>query len=98
MDTQVNDLVLRIEARTRQLIMQHEQLQERCSQLQAKLNVCEDRIQALQETNEELKNQYDHLKMAKYIDFADDDTKLIRKRISKMVRDIDKCIAMLKIE
>jgi hypothetical protein len=34
--------------------------------------------------------------MAKYLDMADDDMKQMRGRISKMVRDIDRCIAMLK--
>lgn len=34
--------------------------------------------------------------MAKYIDLCDDDKRLNRQRISKMVREIDKCIAMLK--
>ena len=40
----------------------------------------------------------DFLKMAKYIDLADDDVKDLRGRIRKMVRDVDRCISMLKVE
>jgi hypothetical protein len=36
--------------------------------------------------------------MAKYIDMADDDVKDLRGRIRKMVRDVDRCISMLKVE
>lgn len=92
------DLVVRLETRTRQLLMQHNQLQQKYSQLQEKLAAREEEILSLQIENEDIKRQYAHLKMAKYIDLADDDSKQIRSRINKMVRDIDKCIAMLKVD
>jgi hypothetical protein len=36
--------------------------------------------------------------MAKYIDLTDDEKRQSRSRINKMVRDVEKCIAMLKVE
>ena len=43
-------------------------------------------------------NQFDKaLEMAKYIDMADNDVKDMRGRIRTMVRDIDRCISMLKV-
>ena len=98
MDAQLMDLVVRFETRTRQLLMQYKQLQQENAALLQKLGNREDEILTLQIENEDLKNQYQRLKTAKYIDLADDDKKQIRGRISKMVRDIDKCIALLKVE
>lgn len=98
MDAQLMDLVVRFETRTRQLLMQYKQLQQENAALLQKLGKREDEILTLQIENEDLKNQYQRLKTAKYIDLADDDKKQIRGRISQMVRDIDKCIALLKVE
>ena len=98
MNTKVNDLVLRLETRTRQLLLRYKKLQQEIEQLQKRLAEREEEILNLQVKNEELEEKYAHLKMAKYIDMADDDVKDMRGRISRMVRDIDKCIAMLKSE
>ena len=92
------NLVTRLEARTRQLLLQYDKVQQEKLELMKKLADREEQILNLQIENEDLKNQYAHLKTAKYIDLADDDVKQIRGRISKMVRDIDKCIALLKSE
>lgn len=97
MDKKVTDLIVRLETRARQLLMRHEQLQQECAKLQERLQQREEEMLTLQIQNEELQNKYDHLRMAKYIDMADDDVKDLRGRIRKMVRDIDRCISMLKV-
>ena len=78
-------------------MLRHKKLQQQLEQLQKQLQQREDEILELQVRNEELEQQYAHLKMAKYIDMADNDEKEMRSRINRMVRDIDKCIAMLKV-
>ncbi len=98
MNAKVNEMVLRLETRTRQLLLRHKKLQQQIEQLQQRLQQREEEILNLQIKNEELENNYAHLKMAKYIDMADNDVKDMRGRINRMVRDIDKCIAMLKTE
>jgi phage shock protein A len=98
MNSKVNEMVLRLETRTRQLLLRHKKLQQQIEQLQQRLQQREEEILNLQIKNEELENNYAHLKMAKYIDMADNDVKDMRGRINRMVRDIDKCIAMLKTE
>ena len=77
--------------------MQQEKLQEEQDKLHKQLNAKDEQILELQIQNEELKKQYSHLKMAKYIDMADNDVKDMRGRIRTMVRDIDRCISMLKV-
>ena len=98
MDAQLTDMVLRIETRTRQMLMLHQQLRQEIAQMRHQLDEAEAQIRRLQDNNKTLQEDYAHLKIAKYVDMADDDTKQMRSRISKMVRDIDKCIAMLKTE
>ena len=84
MNAEMNDLLMRVETRVRQLILKHRELQAK--------------KKSLEEKNRQLQLQYDHLKMAKYIDMADSSTKDLRGRIRKMVRDIDQCVAMLKAD
>lgn len=92
------DMVVRVETYTRQLLMRQQQMRDDYARLQERLREREEEILSVQIKLEELQKKYDHLRMAKFIDMADDDTKDIRGRIRKMVRDIDRCISMLKID
>ena len=91
-------MVVRVETYTRQLPMRQQQMRDDYARLQERLREREEEILSVQIKLEELQKKYDHLRMAKFIDMADDDTKDIRGRIRKMVRDIDRCISMLKID
>ena len=97
MNQELKDLLKQLETRVRQLILQQGQLQEEQDKLRKQLGEKDDEILKLQAQNEELKQQYSRLKMAKYIDMADNDIKDMRGRIRTMVRDIDRCISMLKV-
>ena len=97
MNQELKDLIKQLETRVRQLILQQGQLQEKQDKLRKQLGEKDDEILKLQAQNEELKQQYSRLKMAKYIDMADNDIKDMRGRIRTMVRDIDRCISMLKV-
>ena len=97
MNQELRDLITRLETRVRQLIMQQEKLHEEEERLRNLLREKDDEILNLQIRNEELNKQYSRLKMAKYIDMADNDVKDMRGRIRTMVRDIDRCISMLKV-
>ncbi len=96
MDAQLKSLLVRLETRTRQLVLAYNQLAVECNGLRQELEDAEQEQSRLREENEQLRRQYDHLKMAKYIELCDDDKRLNRQRINKLVREVDKCIAMLK--
>ena len=98
MDAKLTELIIRLETRTRQLLMQHGKLLDEKRELISRLQERDAEILSLKLKNEELQQKYTHLKMAKYIDMADDDVKDLRGRIRKMVRDVDRCISMLKVE
>ena len=97
MNHNLKDILIQLETRVRQLIMQQKELIDEQENLRKQLSEKDDEIQKLQIQNDELKEQYSHLKMAKYIDMADNDVKDMRGRIRTMVRDIDRCISMLKV-
>ena len=94
----MNNLLMRVETRVRQLILKHRELQAEKKRLEEKITALHQEINSLEEKNRLLQKQYDHLKMAKYIDMADSSTKDLRGQIRKMVRDIDQCVALLKAE
>ena len=94
----MNNLLMRVETRVRQLILKHRELQAEKKRLEEKITALHQEINSLEEKNRLLQRQYDHLKMAKYIDMVDSSTKDLRGQIRKMVRDIDQCVALLKAE
>ncbi|MDY3288582.1 MAG: hypothetical protein SOX22_06295 [Bacteroidaceae bacterium] len=98
MNAEMNNLLMRVETRVRQLILKHRELQAEKKRLEEKITALHQEIDILEEKNRLLQRQYDHLKMAKYIDMADSSTKDLRGQIRKMVRDIDQCVALLKAE
>ena len=97
MNQELKDIIIRLETRVRQLIIQQKEMQDEQEKLRQQLSEKDEKILSLQIQNEELKQQYSRLKMAKYIDMADNDVKDMRGRIRTMVRDIDRCISMLKV-
>lgn len=98
MNAEMNNLLMRVETRVRPLILKHRELQAEKKRLEEKITALHQEINSLEEKNRLLQRQYDHLKMAKYIDMADSSTKDLRGQIRKMVRDIDQCVALLKAE
>ena len=98
MNAEMNNLLMRVETRVRQLILKHRELQAEKKRLEEKITALHQEIDSLEEKNRLLQRQYDHLRMAKYIDMADSSTKDLRGQIRKMVRDIDQCVALLKAE
>lgn len=97
MNQELKDIIIRLETRVRQLIMQQEELAGEQEKLLGRLAEKDAEIQGLRKENEELRQQYSRLKAAKYIDMAAGDVKDVRGRIRTMVRDIDRCISMLKV-
>ena len=91
-------VVTRLETRCRQMMFQYEKLLERLAMTEQKLAQEKERSKALEEEKHRLEEKYAQLKMARLIDMTDtDDLKLARKRISKMIAQVDRCIANLTI-
>ncbi len=91
-------LIKLLETRVRQLILRNKELQQQNAQLWQQVTEDDARIQALSEENKQLQSQYADLKTARMLQLSDTDTRNAKQRITKLVRDIDKCIAILKAE
>ncbi len=59
-----------------------------------KMNLLEQ-VESLSKKNDEFKHQYDTLKLAKTFAVNTGDSQQAKNKISQIVREIDKCIALL---
>ena len=64
-------------------------------ELYAMLYNNEKDISDLKEKLIQASNDYDSLKMAKMVQITDGDLETAKKRLSKLIRDVNKCIAVL---
>lgn len=85
-----------LETRTRQLILKFQQLKEENEQLLNDLATKDHELQAFKQKSKELQAEYNNLKMAKMLEVSDGDLAQAKQRINHLVRDVDKCIALLK--
>ena len=81
--------------RVRQLILQYKEIQKENGELMAKVEQCNASIQELEDKLIQARNNYNSLKMAKMIEISDSDMEESQKRLSKLIRDVNKCITLL---
>lgn len=87
-----------LETRIRQLILQDRELRKQNAQLWQQVTEDDALISSLREENKALEAQYANLKTARIMQLSDNDTRNAKQRISRMMREVDKCIALLKAE
>jgi hypothetical protein len=88
-------LINAFEIKVRKLISNYASLKEQNDLLKAELaRKREDLMQAHQEVLQ-LRKNVEHLQIAKSMVGSDEEKADSKRRISKMVREIDKCIALL---
>ena len=86
------------ETRLRQMILRFQELKKENEELYAMVEKNEQDIKLLQEKLEQGQNDYNSLKMAKMIEITDGDLDGAKERLSKLIRDVNKCIAILSDE
>ena len=88
-------LLKTFEARLRQFMFAHEELVRENVALKEKISEKEIEIAKWESSYNNLKDMYTNLKMARIINLHDHDIEETKQRISKLVREVDKCIALL---
>ncbi len=83
------------EARIRQLMFICDNLRLENDELKTKLAAEKEFSLSTLEEVKMLNTKYDNLKMARIISVKQDDLKGAKQRLSKLVREVDKCIALL---
>lgn len=84
--------------RMRQLILQYQATKKENEQLCAQVAQRDSEIKQLQEQLNQARNDYQSLQMAKMIEITDGDLSGAKERLSKLIRDVNKCIAILSDE
>ena len=83
------------EAKIRQLIAQFRVLKQENVDLYAELEGKDSEIQRLKTELVQSQRDYNNLKLAKMIEISDADIKASKTKITRMVREINKCISIL---
>lgn len=96
--TNEQEIALRnFEARVRQLMMAYQDERQKNVDLQAQLEACQQQLAGAEQTIDGLKKDYDTLKTARMIEVSGDDVKESRAKIARLIREVDKCIALLDV-
>lgn len=86
------------ETRLRQLILRFQELKKENKELYALVDENEKNMAQLREKLEQQQSDYQSLKMAKMIEISDGNLADAKERLSRLIRDVNKCIAILSDE
>ena len=85
------------ETRIRQLILAYRSLLAENAELYTMVGEYEHQLEEAKAEIELHKKNYANLKLAKMIEISDDELKNAKQRLAKLVRDVDKCIALINV-
>lgn len=85
------------EALVRQLMRAYDNVRKEKAALAEQLAASEQRLSETKGELEQLRKAYHNLKTARIMEVSGDDVKETRARIAKLIRDVDKCIALLDV-
>ena len=83
------------EARLRHLVFLHDELRRENAELKQLLKTKQEECEQVHAEYEALEDDYTNLKTAMTISLNGSDVKETKLRLSKLVREVDKCIALL---
>ena len=88
--------LITFETRIRQMILRFQELKKENNALHVQLQKDEQEIQSLKSKLAQADNNYNSLKMAKMLEITDGDLEGAKARVSKMIREVNKCISLLR--
>ena len=86
------------ETRARQMILRFQELKKENETLQALVEKNEQDIRSLEARLNQADRDYQSLKMARMMQISDGDLESAKARLAKLIRDVNKCIAILSDE
>lgn len=86
------------ETRVRQMILQFQELKKENVRLQALIGEQATEIEELKARVTQADNDYNSLKMARMLEITDGNLDEAKERLSRMIRQVNKCIAILSDE
>ena len=95
MTNRYEELIAAFELKLRKLMSEYQSLQEQNAELKAELERKHTDLMHAHQDILELRKNYDHLRIARNLGISQEDRNESKQRINKMVREIDKCLALL---
>ena len=86
------------ETRVRQMILQFQELKKENGRLQTLIGEQATEIEELKARVTQADNDYNALKMARMLEISDGNLEEAKERLSRMIRQVNKCIAILSDE
>ena len=86
------------ETRVRQMILRFQELKKENEALSAKVSENEQAIEDLKAKLSQADDDYTSLKMAKMLEITDGDLEGAKARVAKLIREVNKCIAIISDE
>ena len=96
--SQNEKMIATFETRVRQMILRFQELRKENDELYAMVEKNEQDIRDLQSRLAQADRDYNTLKMAKMLTITDGDLDGAKARVQKLIRDVNKCIAILSDE
>ena len=86
------------QTRVRQMILQFKELKKENMQLQQQIGEQATEIEELKARVTQADNDYNSLKMARMLEITDGNLDEAKERLSRMIRQVNRCIAILSDE
>lgn len=87
--------IVDFQTKVRALILQFQSLKKENEELYVMLEKNEDDVRQLRQQLQDKQREFDAFKVAKMLEVADGDIQSARERLAKLIRDVNKCIAVL---
>ncbi len=95
MTNRYEELINAFEIKLRKLISEYKSLQTQNAKLKEELDRKHNDLMHAHQEVLELRKNYDHLQLAKNLGSTEEERQESKQKITKMVREIDKCLALL---
>ena len=96
--SQSEKVLATFQTRVRQMILQFQEMKKENEELYAEVEKNEQLIKELQAKLAQQERDYQSLKTAKMMEITSGDLQGAKDRLAKMIRDVNKCIAVLSDE
>ena len=87
--------IVEFQTKVRALILQFQNLKKENEELYAMLEKNEADVRQLRQPLLDKQQEFDAFKAAKLLEVSDGDIQSARERLAKLIRDVNKCIAVL---
>ncbi|CCZ15599.1 MAG: hypothetical protein BHV84_06045 [Prevotella sp. AG:487_50_53] len=81
--------------RVRQLILEYNKIKNENDRLRAMIDERDSALEKMEGQLAQVRNDYESLKMARMVEITNGDLESAQKKISKLIRDVNKCITLV---